>query len=286
MFHGWTRWLCCCCVCLPLWLHGDERELALAVVGPTAPQVQEFAASLKAALPASCRLLPEPQADSVLIALGDEAFRAHLLHPGPLIGVYVSRHQLDAARAAGCRCSGIYRESPGEAQVALLKLLFPQARRIGVLLGEGDAPVDALFSDAYLLKQRRLSAPRPLAAQLSDMLPNIDVLLVMPSLALLDAADARLLLLGSYRQRVPLIGPDAAYVNSGSLASAYPATDALINSTLSLLDDWRSSDRLPAPRYAVPTVAVNPHVARSYGVAADQEQLQSELQARFTETDQ
>lgn len=278
MLQGWTRWLCCCCVCLPLWLHGAERPVALAVVGPAAPQVQAFSSALKAALPTQCQLLSAPEPDSLLIALGDQAFRQHLAHPGPLLGVYVSRAELTSARAAGCRCSGIYREASAASQVALLRLLFPDARRIGVLRSNTDPDLESFFPPGYLLEQHQLPGVRPLAAQLTELLPDIDVLLVMPSLALIEPTDARLLLLGSYRQRVPLIGPDAAFVESGSLASTYPSQAALIETTLSMLEQWMAEQRLPPPRYAAPTVLINQHVARSYGVQAKQQQLQTLLE--------
>jgi putative tryptophan/tyrosine transport system substrate-binding protein len=119
-----------------------------------------------------------------------------------------------------------------------------------------------------LLDIREVSRVDDLPAVLADLLPRVDVLLGLADARLFTPDTARLILLASYRQQTPLIGPDEAFVRAGSLAAAHPSLEGLASAVIELLSRFNKDGPLPAPRYAPPTLTINAHVARSYGVIA------------------
>jgi ABC-type uncharacterized transport system substrate-binding protein len=204
-----------------------------------------------------------------VLALGENAFRQAQALQIPVIGVHISFHTLQAARQAGCLCTAVYRESTSAAQLLVLREMLPAARRIGVLYGPHSAASE-LPPDlpGFLFERRTLSRAEQLPAALAELLPRVDVLLALPDPVLYNAETARLVLLSSYRQGKPVIGPDEQFVRAGSLAAAHPSADGLIEATVTLLQHEGLPTTLPEPVYARAAVALNVHVARSYGVIA------------------
>ena len=167
------------------------------------------------------------------------------------------------------RVSLLWSDPPLERQLRLIASILPQARRIGVLYGT---------ESEFLLPELRLHAT-PLglvivpqlwdnindSRPLQTLFRNSDVLLGLDDPQLYNPKTAKNLLLSSYAQQLPLIGPNAGFVRAGSLASTYSdQTD-----WLAVLD--RLLDHSPAnwPRSLYPQhfkVVGNPQVARSLGI--------------------
>lgn len=100
---------------------------------------------------------------------------------------------------------------------------------------------------------------------LQNLFRNSDVLLGLDDPQLYNSKTAKNLLLSSYAQQLPLVGPNAGFVRAGSLASTY--SDQA--DWLAVLD--RLLDHPPAnwPRSLYPEhfkVVGNPQVARSLGI--------------------
>ena len=163
----------------------------------------------------------------------------------------------------------LWSDPPLERQLRLIRILLPQAKRIGVLYDQ---------HSEFLIKELRQAAG-PLRMEivaehwddindsrpLQSLLKNSDVLLGLDDPDLYNPKTVKNLLLSSYSRQMALVGPNAAFVKAGSLASTYSDQ----NDWLAVLD--RLLDRSPAtwPRTHYPDrfkVLSNPQVARSLGI--------------------
>ncbi|NVZ71657.1 ABC transporter substrate-binding protein [Pseudomonas costantinii] len=154
-------------------------------------------------------------------------------------------------------------------QLNLITSILPQARRIGVLYG----------SDSEFLLRELAQYAAPLGLEivpqlwdnttdsrpLQSLFKNSDVLLGLDDPRLYNPKTVKNLLLSSYAQQLPLVGPNAGFVKAGSLASTYSDQTDWLN----VLD--RLLDHSPAswPRSLYPEhfkVVSNPQVARSLGI--------------------
>ncbi|MFN3712749.1 MAG: ABC transporter substrate-binding protein [Alcanivoracaceae bacterium] len=203
------------------------------------------------------------------IALGTESFERAITASAPVLGVHIPRSRIDAAIASGCRCTGVYREVPVNVQMQVVRELLPGARRVGILVSPDNASLlSGLRDPDMLFEVREVARVEDLPLVLAGLLPRVDVLLALPDVRIYGADTARLILLASYRQHTPVIGPDESFVRAGSLASAHPSLDGLVDAVATMLAQPDVPDTLPPPRYAAPSLSINPHVARSYGVVA------------------
>ncbi|KTB57265.1 ABC transporter substrate-binding protein [Pseudomonas fluorescens] len=163
----------------------------------------------------------------------------------------------------------LWSDPPLERQLRLIAAILPQARRIGVLYGAD--------SEFLLPELRQHATPLGLeivpqlwdnindSRPLQNLFRNSDVLLGLDDPQLYNSKTAKNLLLSSYAQQLPLVGPNAGFVRAGSLASTY--SDQA--DWLAVLD--RLLDHPPAnwPRSLYPEhfkVVGNPQVARSLGI--------------------
>jgi len=167
------------------------------------------------------------------------------------------------------RISLLWSDPPLERQLRLIASILPQARRIGVLYGAD--------SEFLLPELRQHATPLGLeivpqlwgnindSRPLQTLFRNSDVLLGLDDPQLYNPKTAKNLLLSSYAQQLPLVGPNAGFVRAGSLASTY--SDQA--DWLTVLD--RLLDHPPGnwPRSLYPErfkVVGNPQVARSLGI--------------------
>ncbi|WP_411389466.1 ABC transporter substrate-binding protein [Pseudomonas sp. MPB23] len=167
------------------------------------------------------------------------------------------------------RISLLWSDPPLERQLQLIASILPQARRIGVLYGA---------DSEFLLPELRQHA-KPLGLEivpqrwdntndsrpLQSLFRSSDVLLGLDDPQLYNPKTAKNLLLSSYAQQLPLVGPNAGFVRAGSLASTY--SDQA--DWLAVLDDLLDHPPANWPRTLYPEhfkVVGNPQVARSLGI--------------------
>ena len=268
MSQGRKTWIGILLAALAWSSHASE-PLPVLMLAPDTPQATRFRAALEAAPEQPVRIVADTAAARLVLALGEAAFAEALRGTLPVIGVHVPEQVVADARAAGCRCTAVYREATVAAQLLVLREILPGARRVGVLLGpDSSRHQSALVAPGLLFDVRSVSRADALPAVLGDLLPRVDVLLALPDAALYNAETARLLLLASYRQNTPVIGPDEQFVRAGSLAAAQPSPDALMEATLTLLQHQGLPEQLPPPVHARSGLSFNARVARSYGVIA------------------
>jgi len=225
----------------------------------------------------------EQDADLVL-ALGEQAFRDALAAGGPpVLGLAVPRHAADQLITEDCRCSAIWHGVPLDTQLALLRALLPEARRIGILR----APYSVWRSlppapPGLTLEAVTVPTPGRLGALLRHHLPQWDALMLPDDGTLFDGGAARLVLLTSYRQRVPVVGPDGAYVRAGSVASARVRLKDLAAAARDAVQVHRRLGHWPAPGFASHySLSINEHVAGAYDLSpVDRARLERILEAK------
>ncbi|MCK1793659.1 ABC transporter substrate-binding protein [Pseudomonas violetae] len=246
------------------------------------PRMRSFAAALSERRPRD-RVRFEPLAnlpapgklpgDTRLILLDPPSldWRLQDAQGPPTLVLRISR--LQARQRLGSalppRLSLLWSDPPLERQLRLIHILLPQAKRIGVLYDR--------HSEFLIKELRQAAAPLRMeiiakhwddtndSRPLQSLLKNSDVLLGLDDPDLYNPKTAKNLLLSSYARQLALVGPNAAFVKAGSLASTYSDQ----NDWLAVLD--RLLDRSPTtwPRAHYPyrfKVLNNPQVARSLGI--------------------
>ena len=214
-------------------------------------------------LPVSTRL--------ILLDLPGLDWRLQDAQGPPTLVLRISR--LQARQRMGnthpAKISLLWSDPPLERQLHLIASILPQAHRIGVLYG----------ADSEFLLRELMQFAKPMGLEivpqrwnntndsraLQTLFKNSDVLLGLDDPQLYNPKTAKNLLLSSYAQQLPLVGPNAGFVRAGSLASTYSDQP----DWLAVLD--RLLDHAPAnwPQTLYPEhfkVVGNPQVARSLGI--------------------
>ena len=214
-------------------------------------------------LPANTRL--------ILLDLPGLDWRLQDAQGPPTLVLRISR--LQAHQRLGstqhARISLLWSDPPLERQLHLIAAILPQARRIGVLYGadsefllpELRQHATALGLEIVPQRWDNTNDSRPL----QSLFRSSDVLLGLDDPQLYNPKTAKNLLLSSYSQQLPLVGPNAGFVRAGSLASTY--SDQA--DWLAVLDDLLDHPPANWPRTLYPEhfkVVGNPQVARSLGI--------------------
>lgn len=119
----------------------------------------------------------------------------------------------------------LWSDPPAARQLRLARLILPGIQRIGVLYGkDSEFLLDELRREArsqglelFVASSSGNDDPRPL----QFLLGNSDLLLGIDDKQLYNSQSIKSLLLGSYAKNRALLGPTAAFVKAGSLASSY-----------------------------------------------------------------
>jgi len=217
---------------------------------------------------------------------------AALPNPPPILAVlvprawYVKTGRTLLAGDGNRLASAIYIDQPIERQAQLIRLAFPDARRVGVLLSASQAGLlseleNALRSQRLTLVQAILANDEQLISPLENILSEADLLLALPDPAVFNRNTAQSILLTSYRYRDPVLGYSRSLTRAGTLLSLHSSPAEIGRQTA----EWVNSAllgpvvRLPAPAYpAYFSISINEQVARSLGFALPPE---AELEKRL-----
>jgi len=121
--------------------------------------------------------------------------------------------------------TGVYLEFPTRTQFAYLCRILPKARRVAVLYNprENQKRVDEAASVAKRLDLElvayEVAGPKDIPRVLKQAFSVCDVLWGLADTVVLRPETAREILLGSMRNRVPLVGVSSAWVKAGALYS-------------------------------------------------------------------
>jgi ABC-type uncharacterized transport system substrate-binding protein len=218
-------------------------------------------------------------APALVVTLGSSAARGvptplpvPLLHAAIPASVFPS---LQAAGEAGQHSrerSALFLDQPAARQLAAIRLALPQLQRLGVLTRSGDrASLEPLLAAAPAAGIEMAVAEVPeldlLIPRVEQLLRSADALLITPDATLYNRYTLQKVLLAAYRQRKPVIGLSAAYVDAGALLAVYADPAAIGRDLGDAIAHFLENDHLAPPSHARTfAVAVNRHVARSLGL--------------------
>lgn len=223
----------------------------------------------------------------VIVAVGMEATRA-LAATGidvPVLSTLIPKAGFDKiAKQRGAkhdpgRLSAVYVDQPIARQLDLIRLVLPNRKRVGVIIGPDSLSlIERLHVEARArgLKLRigRVSAETELFKVLEDVLSETDALLLLPDSVVSAPHAIRNLLYTAYRHRVPVIGFSPAYVRAGALITVHSTPAQLARQVTDVLQRFhiRAPSLLPPqyPRYF--GVAANFHLAHSLEITLESEE--------------
>ncbi|WP_434560058.1 ABC transporter substrate-binding protein [Pseudomonas sp. R1-6] len=281
-FRGRLWWLLCLAFAgLLVTLEARAAEVLLTGVQDS-PGVQSFTQALQARRPQDrvrftpLANLPAPDRlpdDVRLILLDPPSLDWRLQTPrGPATLVLrISRQQARERLGDGTpgHLSLLWSDPPMGRQLRLIRQVLPQVRRVGVLYDRHsefllkDLQQAALPLGLQIVSERwdDINDSRPL----QNLLGQSDVLLGLDDPDLYNPKTVKNLLLSSYARQRALIGPSAAFVKAGSLASTYSDQE----DWLAILDELLDRPAATWPRSLYPPrfkVLSNQQVARSLGI--------------------
>ncbi|MCJ8167772.1 ABC transporter substrate-binding protein [Atopomonas sediminilitoris] len=291
------RWIAAFALLLSSLLCSSLSAQTLYVISEQdSPAVQDFVRALAAKRPhdavklAILNALTQPNAelppstDSQSILLGRKSLAWHLAQQPqqPALAMLISRQEASSVlQEQPPQLTLLWREAPAMRQLRLGQLLMPRSNRVGLLYHQDNhAMVKALTQQANTidlkLSSRAWNGQFP-SSEVQRVLDDSQWLLALDDPRLFNAQTIKPLLLGAYRQQRVLIGPQAGYVQAGSLASTYSDQADWLQQLDELLN--LAADQRPRSAYArYFKVAINPQVARSLGISnADPDTLANQL---------
>lgn len=206
----------------------------------------------------------------VVVAVGAAAFRletAARKDTVPVIGVALTRHAWRQIPAG--KHTAVFWDPDPVRQLRLVRALMPGAKRVGVMSGSADDVLgDGLQREAKRLGMEIVrSEPvqrATLVRQLNKVLAGSDVLLGIDDPAVFSPETGKTVLLTSYRHGKPVIGPSAAWVEAGSVASLASRLPDAVATLSEWIPPLLAGGEIPAPQYPrTYGVATNASVARS-----------------------
>ncbi len=250
---------------------------------------QEFSTELQARISPQYELqishVGDPVKDAdLLIAVGMKAATALSYSTKPVLNTLVtSAGYAKLQRSAAPDFSAVFIDQPIERQITLVSNTLPEAKRLGILhssLSFDAATLRPVFAKhGITLVTQLVNEAHPLASALSELLAQIDVLLVIPDSAIYNSDTIRNILLATYREQVPLVGLSASYVRAGALCAVYSTPQQIARQTAKMIEQFSISGKLPTVQYAEEfEISVNTQVARSLNLSIkDAEKLHAEM---------
>ncbi len=171
------------------------------------------------------------------------------------------------------RLSAVFIDQPLSRQLDLLRNALPDRRRVGVLLGPSSRRISEDLRGLARTRELDLYPAEVddvagVPAALRSVIPNSDVLLLVPDPVATSADTVFGLLLTSYRAQVPVVGFSESLLNAGAMVSLYSTAQQQGRQGAEIVRGvLERGDGLPAPQYPKYfTVRVNASVARSLGL--------------------
>lgn len=235
-----------------------------------------------------------PLKPKIFIALGTDAANALAKadNRAPVLCTLLPRGSFErvlrsSGRRPSSQFSALYLDQPLSRQLELVRLVWPAARRIGVLWGpESQAQAPALKgllrSSGLELVEASVERHELIFPNLKKVLDDADLLLAVADPQVFNSSSIQNILLASFRARVPLVAFSPAYVRAGALLALYVTPTQIGQQTAAIARSVMQGKALPAaPVYSQDfTVSVNEHVARSLGLTLDAVALRERLKNR------
>lgn len=224
--------------------------------------------------------------NTLVIAVGTQALRyaSHLSNSTPVIGVLVPKTNYETILSESNRdpnyFSSIYLNQPFARQMALIKTIFADKSKLGVLLG----PISQFESNDLqkAANQFNIETHIKLVNRADELQDNLEalmtdkkILLAIPDPLIYSRETAQTILLTSYRHHSPVIGFSQSYVKSGAIAAVYTSPEQFAD------DIAHQIQQLPKTKFKLQkarapkqfSIKVNYQVARSLGIAIPNEDI-------------
>ena len=235
-----------------------------------------------------------PLAPRLYVALGTQAatLLAQTELQAPVLSALLPRQSFERIMLAGARkpssqFSALYLDQPLSRQLELIRLAFPDARRLGVLWGpESQAQAEDLKALARArgleLVEATIGPGEPVFPALKSILQSADLLLAVADPQVFNSGSIQNILLSSFRAQVPLVAFSPAYVRAGALLALHVTPAQMGRQAGTLARSVLQGRALPAvPVHSLEfSVAVNEHVARSLGLTLNSDALAERLRRR------
>ncbi len=222
------------------------------------------------------------QQPAVIVALGAEALQHALdfaqdFPRTPLVGLLISRHSLESlSRKSVKRVTGIYLDQPFTRQMQWLREAMPDLERIGFLLGPNSKSYAAEIRQAA--KQSRFEAivrvaenSDDAALRLRDLLPEVQLFVVVPDSAIFNGQMLQYALIATYRRGIPAYGYSAPMVKSGAIAALVASPGQVGRQGAGLVRRILETGAMPTVQAPDDyEIRINESVARSLGIVIEE----------------
>lgn len=228
------------------------------------------------ALPALTRGEVQFNSSDIVVAFGLSVYReACRAEPRGQTIVAMSLGEDEYRQTTPCRspATAIFVGAPLEKRIQLLKQVWPNESKIGVLYGDKLALAEEEYSrlakkyDLEMLFYKTTVDKSSVIRTLNNLLSQTSVILSVPDSRLYNAELAQDILRLLFRQRKVMIGPSLNFVKAGALYAIYTDFDQQLMRLGEVLDELRLPGPLPDPSYpAQLKVSFNPYLIRSLGI--------------------
>ncbi len=183
-------------------------------------------------------------------------------------------HQYDARiKALQLQTSAIFLDQPYTRQLALARIIKPDFKWLGVILGPSSKRDLDLLQQAALQLQVNLTydsleiTDNPVR-RLQPLMEKSDMFIALPDQAIFNQTTAKWLLYMSYRKQIPLISFSRSYVEAGAIAAVISSPEQVGQHTAELISILYQENRLPEPQHSKYfSVTTNPQAARKLNIA-------------------
>lgn len=171
--------------------------------------------------------------------------------------------------------TGISLGIPIKNQFALIQRLVPGLKRIGVLFDPTKTKHTVQQAQALASKQglqllaRPVSSPQDVPDMLRALLPNIDVLWLIPDSTVLTEDSLDFLLSTTLEARIPILGFSSGLVRSGVLAGLYINYTKVGEQVAGLAEKLLKGESIPQGTLLPPdhvSLAINRQIAQYLGI--------------------
>lgn len=229
-------------------------------------------AAIAAALARSSR-------DSIIVTLGARAAALAARAASSAVVVNCMMLASDDARTPPANTQVVPLEVPIDTHLYWLKRLLPKARNVGLLYDPVQSEkraaetAAALARAGYMPVAEPVSSPSALPAALGRLTNSSDVLFALADTTVFAPEHSRALLLFSFRNLIPLAGPNEAWVRAGALYAVDWDYADLGRYCLALGQRQLAGNRAPPPPVAKTRVIVNMRSAEQLRVHWEAETL-------------
>ena len=179
--------------------------------------------------------------------------------------------------------TGIALRIPINNQLSMIKSLIPNGKRIGVLFDPTKTEPTIQQAMAMAKKQgvklisNPVSSPEDVPAMLRSMLPDIDVLWLIPDSTVLTEDSLDFLLSTTLESKIPVLGFSSGLVRSGALAGLFINYSQVGKQVAGLVQKYLKGNSIPQGTLLPPehvSLAINKQIAEYLGITVPPDLLQ------------